>query len=125
MRWLITRAIVAGESMAPSLRSGDQVLVRRGGTARAGAVVVAMHPQQPGLLLVKRLVARPGQVVYGAALGADEFWLASDNPLVGADDSRNFGPVPATSIIGRMVLRYWPLIRSRRNGTAAASESKT
>ena len=101
------------------------MLVRRGATAQTGAVVVAMHPQQPGLLLVKRLVARSGQVVYGAALGADEFWLASDNPLVGADDSRNFGPVPATSIIGRMVLRYWPLIRSRRNGTAAASESKT
>lgn len=125
MSWPWLLAVVSGESMAPALRDGDRVVVRRSALPRVGTVVVAQHPARPDVLLVKRLDGAPGDVVYGGALGADEYWLASDNLLVAPDDSRDFGPVPADAIVGRVVLRYWPLTRSRRNGTASASESNT
>lgn len=98
--------------MAPSLRSGDRVLVRRRGAPRIGTTVVAAHPQRAGLLVVKRLAGGPGDVVYGAPLGPDEYWLSSDNLLVAPQDSRSFGPVPSAAIAGRVVLRYWPPRRS-------------
>lgn len=121
--WLL--AVVAGESMEPALRSGDRVLVRRGRAHRPGTIVVAAHPARSELLVVKRLAALPGQVVYGGALAVDEYWLSSDNLLVAPDDSRDFGPVSRAALVGRVALRYWPLIRSSRKGTASASESKT
>ena len=90
--------------MEPALRPGDWLLVRRSMRAgrpsriRPGQVVIARHPAEPGLLLVKRAARRehPG------------WWLESDNPGAGAVDSRSFGAVPAGLIEGRVVLRYWP-----------------
>jgi nickel-type superoxide dismutase maturation protease len=105
MRWPLWRVAVAERSMEPALRPGDWLLVRRGLRAgrppriRPGQVVIARHPGDPGLLLVKR-AARPGP---------GGWWLASDNPDAGAVDSRHFGPVPPGLIEGRVLLRYWPL----------------
>lgn len=88
-------ALVYGPSMAPTLRHGDAVLVRRGGRqVRAGDVVVARFPAGPDRLVVKRAV-RP----YG-----DGWWVESDNALT-VDDSRAYG---AAEVIGRVVLRWWP-----------------
>ncbi len=42
-------------------------------------------------------------------LGADEFFLLSDNRLEGKDDSRAFGPVHRQLILGQVWFRYWPL----------------
>lgn len=102
MRWPIWRAEVAERSMQPALDPGDKLLVRRtirAGRAprvRAGQVVVARNPRQPEQLLVKR------------ALWHEEggWWLSSDNPRAGAVDSFRFGPVPASLIEGRVLLRY-------------------
>jgi nickel-type superoxide dismutase maturation protease len=107
--WQLAR--VSGESMTPSLRDGDFVLLRKGGEPQIGSVVVAVHPEHAGLLIVKRLAGGPGDAVYGAPLGRDDYWLTSDNLQVSPDDSRSFGPVPASAIVGRVVRRYW---RSRR-----------
>ena len=41
-------------------------------------------------------------------LGPDEYFLMGDN-RVNSLDSRSFGPIPAGQIVGRVVLRYWPL----------------
>ena len=61
-------------------------------------IVIAAHPQKPGMLLVKRAARQlPGG-----------WWLESDNPGAGAVDSRSFGPVPVALIHARMLLRYWP-----------------
>jgi hypothetical protein len=49
------------------------------------------------MLIVKR-AARP---VDGG------WWLESDNPDVGAVDSRRFGVVPGPLIEGRVLARYW------------------
>jgi nickel-type superoxide dismutase maturation protease len=109
MRWPLWRVAVAERSMEPTLRPGDWLLARRSmrpgrpPRIRPRQLVVAQHPWKPGLLLVKR-AARPD---------ADGWWLESDNPGVGAVDSRSFGPVPAELIEGRVVLRYRPLRRGR------------
>jgi nickel-type superoxide dismutase maturation protease len=110
---------VDGPSMVPTLRHGDQVVVRYGAPLRPGAVVLARHPLRQNLLVVKRAVERrPGG-----------WWLLSDNPFV-ESDSRDFGAVPDDLVLGRVllrlrpdpawlaptawlerVLRWWPLVR--------------
>jgi phage repressor protein C with HTH and peptisase S24 domain len=86
--------LVQGPSMAPTLRSGDALLVRRTGRARAGDLVVARFRSRPELLVVKRAV-RP---VDGG------WWIQGDNEFV-TDDSRAFG---VADILGRVAFRYWP-----------------
>jgi nickel-type superoxide dismutase maturation protease len=91
--------------MEPALRPGDWLLVRRGMRAgrpprvRPGQIVIARHPAEPGMLLVKR----------AARHERGGWWLESDNPAAGAVDSRAFGAVPADLIEGRVLLVYWPL----------------
>ena len=87
-------ALVRGPSMAPTLRSGDAVVVLRSRPTRPGDVVVARFRARPDLLVVKRAV-RP---VEGG------WWLVGDNALVD-DDSRVYG---AADVLGRVVLRWWP-----------------
>ncbi len=41
-------------------------------------------------------------------LGADEYYFLGDNRPV-SHDSRQFGPVPGNRVIGRVVMRFWPL----------------
>jgi nickel-type superoxide dismutase maturation protease len=89
--------VVSGESMTPGLLPGDCLLVRVGAAPHCGDVVVARHPSVPGLLLVKRAVRREG----------DGWWLLSDNPDAGLDDSRAFGAVAEPAIIGRVLVRYY------------------
>lgn len=87
--------LVRGPSMAPTLRAGDALLVRRGGRAtRPGDIVVARFRSRRDLLVVKRAVR--------SAAGG---WLVrGDNPLV-TDDSRVYG---VADVVGRVVARYWP-----------------
>jgi phage repressor protein C with HTH and peptisase S24 domain len=83
--------------MAPTVRHGDRLLVRRvppGAPVRPGDVVLARFPARPELLVVKR-VAR---AVPGGA------WVVGDNPLV-TDDSRAYG---TAVVVGRVVLRLGP-----------------
>lgn len=119
MRWPIWRVAVAERSMEPAFRPGDMLLVWRGtGTSgrrcgsriagsaelrspvrvRAGQVVIARHPGQADMLLIKRVAWHE----------PDGWWLTSDNPGPGTVDSFRFGPVRAELIEGRVVGRYWP-----------------
>jgi phage repressor protein C with HTH and peptisase S24 domain len=87
-------ALVRGPSMAPTLHSGDAVLVLRTARPRPGDVVVGRFLSRPDLLVVKRVVRQAGE----------GWWIEGDNALV-ADDSRAYGPA---EVIGRVVLRYRP-----------------
>ena len=86
--------LVRGPSMAPTLRDGDALLVRRGARARAGDVVVARFRSRPDLLVVKRAVREQD----------GGWWIEGDNEFV-ADDSRAYG---VADVIGWVFVRYWP-----------------
>jgi phage repressor protein C with HTH and peptisase S24 domain len=96
LRWQLPlfAVLVSGPSMVPALRSGDALVVRRGGRVRAGDVVVARFRSRPDLLVVKRAVREQD----------GGWWLRGDNALV-EDDSRAYG---VADVIGRVLIRYYP-----------------
>lgn len=91
------KAVVRGPSMVPTLRDGDRLLVRYGAPVRPGGIVVARHPLQQDLLLVKRAAERR----------EGGWWLLGDNPYA-EPDSRVFGAVPDELVLARAVARYRP-----------------
>lgn len=81
------RVRVQGNSMTPTLRSGDWLLVRHGAPVGPGAVVLARFRSRPDLVVIKRTLA-----------GSDGGWLlASDNPGAGSD-SRQYGPADVQAV---------------------------
>ncbi|PRY31489.1 S26 family signal peptidase [Pseudosporangium ferrugineum] len=86
--------LVQGPSMAPTLRSGDALVVHRTRRVREGDVVVARFRSRPDLLVVKRAVRAQDQ----------GWWVRGDNDFV-TDDSRAYG---VADVIGRVMFRYWP-----------------
>ena len=135
--------LVRGDSMTPTLRSGDLIHVRPTSAMRSnlerGSVVVAemRAPEVENRLVasVKRVVGLPGELVRIQDDGAvriddetleepylapearmlagpgltwlcddDEYFLIGDNRADSAD-SRRYGPVPVSSIVGAMWLR--------------------
>lgn len=98
------RVAVAGHSMEPALREGDWLLVlppRR--QPRVGEVVVLRDPRDAKHLLLKRV----------AAVGDDEVTVMGDR-RDHSTDSRYFGDVPLTDVVGRAAFRYAPLGRAGR-----------
>lgn len=90
-------AEVHGPSMVPTLRHGDQLLVRYGARVRPGDVVVLRHPFQQNLLVVKRAVERRD----------GGWWVLGDNPYAGGD-STDYGAVPEEFVLARVLGRYRP-----------------
>nr|MDA8292624.1 nickel-type superoxide dismutase maturation protease [Actinomycetota bacterium] len=86
-----------GPSMLPALAPGERLLVLRTRTLRDGELVVVRDPHAPGRVLVKRV----------ASVGAGGLVVVGDN--AGASrDSRHFGPVAASDVLGRPWYRYSP-----------------
>ncbi len=104
--WLRGRYVVVtvrGESMTPTYRPGDRLLVRRTRKVRRGeCVVFAEAPEQALALtagwIVKRVVAVPGD-----DLPAGQLAVRGDNPER-SFDSRHFGPITTDRVLG-VVLR--------------------
>jgi nickel-type superoxide dismutase maturation protease len=92
--------------MLPTLQPGDWVLVDewayRRTLPRRGHVVVARDPRQPERHLVKRVTAVD---LHGAVR------IEGDNAH-SSTDSRDFGAIPARSLVGRVRWRYWPVKRA-------------
>ncbi len=95
-----TRIRVVGPSMEPAVRNGEWWLVRRTQDVAPGDVVLMTHPRRPDALVVKRVDHR----------GDAGWWVLGDNADA-SEDSRQFGEVPPTSIVGRLVWRYHPVRR--------------
>lgn len=125
--WLASRAHAAtGSSSAPfDLQHGQVVVFYR-------------TPQRTEDPLIKRVIGLPGETVeirdgqvfvngvtidepYARGvqttcssycgpltLGPEEYFFMGDNRTVSMD-SRSFGPIPASQIVGRVVMRFWPL----------------
>lgn len=87
--------------MEPTFQEGDWLLVRQvRRRPRVGELVVAADPREPARLLVKRV----------AAVTADAVTVVGDRPDA-STDSRDFGAIPASAILGRPVFRYAPFER--------------
>jgi nickel-type superoxide dismutase maturation protease len=96
----IRRVEVSGDSMRPTLLPGDRLVVLAGRRARPGDLVTLPDPRTPSRLVVKRVTAVSDRMVM----------VRGDNPDA-STDSRTFGPVPAASIGGRVIYRYFPATR--------------
>jgi signal peptidase I len=127
---------VGSESMAPTIATGDLVLLDRGHQGVARMDVVVVERPDTGVLLVKRAVALGGDevaiedgvlVVNGLPVcepsidpdRLDGVWFGPQTVpagtvfLMGDDrgssiDSREFGPVSADDVRGRVTHRLWP-----------------
>ena len=86
---------VDGESMSPTLRSGDKVLLDPRATLNVGDVVAASHPFKSKITLIKRLVS----------IGPDgRIFLGGDHPGE-STDSRSFGTIDRDQVIGKVVAK--------------------
>jgi signal peptidase I len=93
--------------MSPTYRAGDRVLVHRyayrTGSPAAGDIVVVRDPEHRGRVLIKRVARDPG---CGHANDApDVVYVLGDNTEA-SRDSRHFGPVPRSQVLGRVILKY-------------------
>ncbi|XP_038971226.1 uncharacterized protein LOC120104375 [Phoenix dactylifera] len=108
-----------GEEMTPTITGdGGTLLVRKlpfpaPTQVFVGDVVLLKDPEKPDDYLVRRLAAIEGYEMLSTdekdtpfILEKDQCWVLSDNESVKpkeARDSRLFGPVPMTDVVGRVV----------------------
>ncbi|MDP9192947.1 MAG: signal peptidase I [Acidobacteriota bacterium] len=135
---------IPSASMAPTLEAGDQIVVTpyfRGAPQR-GHVVVFESPAVPGEIMVKRVIAVPGDLIDSRAgrvrisgytlpepyllrqaasgavaaqiVPADSYFVMGDN-REDSSDSRSWGVVPRPRIVGRARVMLW------RTATPSAS----
>jgi nickel-type superoxide dismutase maturation protease len=87
---------VEGDSMMPSLRSGDRVLIDPKASVKPGDVVLARHPYRSSVQILKRL----------SSIEPDgRFYLSGDNPD-DSTDSRTFGTLARSDILGTVIARF-------------------
>jgi len=137
--FLAQATVVRGQSMEPTLHNDERVVVEKVTYRfvhgpRRGDVIV-LQPQGHEDLLIKRVVALPGETVavqsgqvFINGQPLEEEWAAQqggpDYPptvvpplyifVLGdnrghSNDSRSFGPVLVDRIVGRAWFIYWPL----------------
>lgn len=128
-----------GQSMDPDFHNGEYVLVDKAaylfGPPQRGDVIVFHYPLDPHTVFIKRIVGVPGDIVqtthttvgvdgyqlhepYISApynyddrswkLGPNQFFVMGDN-RPNSLDSRIWGPLDRSYIIGKVIAAYWPV----------------
>ncbi len=129
---------VSGQSMEPRIDSDEYVLINalayRFGTPQRGQIVAFRHERSAPTVYLKRVIGIPGDrvaidrgsvSVNGTVLAEpyvrfrdersaapvvvppDAYYVLGDN-RANSDDSRRWGFVKTTDIVGRAVLAFWP-----------------
>ena len=131
------RIRVDGESMVPTLVSGEYVIVSRlsyrFGTPQRGDIIVFHFPRDPKEEYIKRVIGLPGdqveikdghvyingqqlqenyldvQMDYTGSwrVPADQLFVLGDNRN-NSSDSHDWGTVPMDYVVGKAILVYWP-----------------
>ena len=106
--------------MRPEFEPGDRLLVDPSVRVRPvarGDVIVLRDPEDRRRLLLKRVAALAGEPVPVAPVPGDDsdvpplhLYVLSDQRS-GTRDSRRFGAVPLSAIVGRVWFRYAPPAR--------------
>lgn len=108
-RFVVGFWIVAGSSMYPTLRHGEWVMVDRW--------TLRHRPPQPGELVLLRLPGRRATTavkrVASVSPDGESLEVLGDNP-VDSRDSREFGEVPRSALIGRIAGQWSAATRSGR-----------
>lgn len=91
--------------MLPAVAPGDQLLCSREVTIFKGALVVRSSEVDGRIVyLVKRVTAVAGDLRQGHVIPRGHCWIEGDNQAASAD-SRHFGPIPLTDLVGVAVAR--------------------
>jgi signal peptidase I len=138
-------ARVEGHSMEPTLEDQDRLVVNKLAyqihDPEVGDIVMLLHPANPSLSLVKRVVARAGDTVafregrmlrngnvvnenfipadvrsnenLAPVVVPEGFYFVLGDHRNNSSDSRLFGPVPKKYILGRVQIRWWPFATAR------------
>jgi signal peptidase I len=131
------RIRVDGDSMVPTLISGEYVVVNRMsyrlGNPHRGDIIVFHFPRNPAEEYIKRIIGLPGDVievmngtVYINGQPLDESYLDVKVNYTGkwevpqgqlfvlgdnrnnSSDSHDWGTVPMNYVVGKAVMVYWP-----------------
>ena len=132
---LLSVFVVKGVSMEPTLSDGQRVVVLKWfDTLARGDLVVFRNPTHPEEVLLKRILAQPGEEISGVGgklmigssevgepyvkpgtvvgnlpqmtVGADSYYVLGDNRAASID-SRRFGSVARRLIVGKVVITLW------------------
>jgi nickel-type superoxide dismutase maturation protease len=87
--------LIEGDSMLPTLKSGEVILINPRADLCVGDIVLARHPYKKSVKMVKRIEQ---------ILPDERYFLIGDNPAA-STDSRTFGAVSLKYILGKAVAR--------------------
>jgi nickel-type superoxide dismutase maturation protease len=85
---------VEGDSMQPTLKHGEEILVKPTENFQIGDIVVANHPFKQSVIIIKRI----------SEINEKGLFLLGDNPIE-STDSRSFGEVLKKNVLGKVVCR--------------------
>jgi len=114
--WVAQPFIVSGPSMEPTFYNGDYLIVDEityhFEKPKIGDVVVFRYPLDTSKFFIKRIEGLPGDKVNimgkEIVLKDGEYYVLGDNSPH-SSDSRIWGPVPQNLLVGRVLIRLWPL----------------
>lgn len=110
--WIAQPFIVSGNSMVPNFKNGDYLIIDevsyKLSQPQRDDVIVFRYPKNPSQFFIKRIAGLPGETINGLTLAKNEYYVLGDN-TISSSDSRYWGPVKSNLIIGRAILRLWPI----------------
>lgn len=114
--WIAQPFLVSGRSMEPTFHDGNYLIIDELSynleKPKKNDVIVFRFPKDPSKFFIKRIVGLPNETIQldsnSIALGENEYYVLGDNRNE-SSDSRIWGPVPEKLIIGRVLMRLWPM----------------